>query len=163
MTRAQLPAQPRLALLLRLLHEQYTQDVDAALRQAGFGDIRPGQAKVFPFVPPEGIPVGELADRAGVRKQTMAEAVDQLERVGYVERRPNPRDARSQLISLTRRGQLVRPVAAAAGDHVEKSWAELTSPAQIEELRQNLRHLLDQIAERDAGGSGSGSGSGSGR
>jgi DNA-binding MarR family transcriptional regulator len=151
MTRVQLPARPRLALLLRLLHEQYTQDIDAALRQAGFGDIRPGQAKVFPFVPPEGIPVGELARRAGVRKQTMAEAVDQLERAGYVERRPNPRDARSQLISLTQRGESVRPVAVAAGDRVEESWAELTSPAQIEALRRSLRQLLDRIAESDAG------------
>ena len=59
---------------------------------------------MFPFVPPEGITVSELAELARVRKQTMAQAVDQLERMGYVERRPNPRDRRSRLVFLTERG-----------------------------------------------------------
>ena len=67
----------------------------------GFGDIRPGAANVFPFVPPEGITVSRLAELARVRKQSMAQAVDQLERTGYVERRPNPRDHRSRLVFLT--------------------------------------------------------------
>jgi DNA-binding MarR family transcriptional regulator len=149
---AQLPARPRLTLLWRLLHEHYSQDVDAALRAAGFGDIRQGHAKVFPFVPSEGIPVGELAALAGVRKQTMAEAVAQLVRAGYLERRPNPRDARSRLIFLTERGGLVRPFAAAAGDRVEERWAQLTSPEEVENLRRHLRHLLERIREGDASG-----------
>ena len=42
---------------------------------------------------------------AHVRKQTMAQAVEQLERTGYVERRPNPQDKRSQLIYLTALGR----------------------------------------------------------
>jgi DNA-binding MarR family transcriptional regulator len=39
-------------------------------------------------VPPEGISVSGLAELARVRKQTMAQAVEQLERMRYVERRP---------------------------------------------------------------------------
>ena len=80
---------------LRLVYQQYAHDIEAALLEAGFDDIRPAAANVFPFVPPEGITVSELADLARVRKQTMAQAVDQLERTGYVERRPNPNDRRS--------------------------------------------------------------------
>ena len=66
------PARPLIGLLLRLLYQHYAQDIDAALREAGFGDIRPPHANVFPFVPPEGITVSELAELARVRKQTMA-------------------------------------------------------------------------------------------
>jgi DNA-binding MarR family transcriptional regulator len=146
-----LPARPRLSFLLRQLQQHYADDIDAALRDAGFGDVNPGQAKVFPFVPPEGIQVGELADLAGVRKQTMAEAVDQLVRAGYLERRPNPRDARSRLIFLTQRGESARPVAIAAGQRVEERWAELTSPEQIETVRQHLRHLLEKLGQRPPG------------
>jgi DNA-binding MarR family transcriptional regulator len=142
-----LPPRPRMTLLMRLIQQNYTHLVDAALRDAGFGDIRPGNAKVFPFVPPEGISVGEIAVLAGVRKQTMAEAVDQLVRAGYLERRPNPRDARSRLIFLTERGKAARPVAVTAGDRVEQHWAELTSPAEIESLRSRLRHLVQQIKQ----------------
>ncbi|MCP9955536.1 MarR family winged helix-turn-helix transcriptional regulator [Actinomadura madurae] len=139
----------RLALLLRLLHREYTAGIEAALGEGGFGDIRPGDAKVFPFVPPEGIQIRDLAARAGVRKQTMAQSVDQLERGGYLERRPNPRDGRSRLIVLTERGRAVRPLTAGAGDRIEERWAELTSPEEFETLRALLHRLLDRIAEAD--------------
>jgi DNA-binding MarR family transcriptional regulator len=139
----------RLALLLRLLHREYAVGIEASLAEAGFGDIRSGDAKVFPFVPPEGIQVRELAIRAGVRKQTMAQTVDQLERAGYLERRPNPRDGRSRLVVLTERGRSVQPVAAGAGDLIEKRWAELTSPEEFETLRALLHHLLNRIGQAD--------------
>src|SRR4051794_13815284 len=91
-----LPARPLLGLLLRLVYQHYSRAIEAALAEAGFDDIRRGAANVFPFVPPEGITVSRLAELAGVRKQTMAQAVDQLESTGYVERRPNPSDRRSR-------------------------------------------------------------------
>src|SRR6185312_7782290 len=107
---ANFPTRPLIGLLLRLLSQHYSEDIHAALVKAGFGDIRPTHANVFPFVPPEGITVTELAQLAHVRKQTMAEAVQQLERMGYVERRPNPGDRRSRLVFLTERGAAVKPV-----------------------------------------------------
>ncbi|TDE59667.1 MarR family transcriptional regulator [Nonomuraea mesophila] len=139
----------RLSLLLRLLHREYAAGIEAALAEAGFGDIRSGDAKVFPFVPPEGIQVRDLALRAGVRKQTMAQSVDQLERAGYLERHPNPHDARSRLVVLTERGKAVQPLAAGAGDLIEQRWAELTSPEDFETLRALLHRLLDRIREAD--------------
>lgn len=146
---------PPLGLLLRLLHQDWAGDVDAALRAAGFRDIRPPHANVFPFVPEEGIQVSELARLARVRKQSMAAAVRQLERAGYVERRPDPRDGRASLVFLTERGKAVRPVAAGAGRRVEERWASLSSTREIESLRRSLQRLLAALAE-DSGGSGAG-------
>ncbi|HET6744135.1 MAG TPA: MarR family transcriptional regulator [Kribbella sp.] len=142
----------RLSLLLRLLHREYTIGIDEALAEAGFGDIRSGDAKVFPFVPPEGIAVRELALRAGVRKQTMAQSVDQLEQAGYLERRPNPRDGRSRLVVLTERGKAAQPLAAGAGDVIEDRWAQLTSPEEFETLRDLLHRLLSRISAADRTG-----------
>jgi DNA-binding MarR family transcriptional regulator len=142
---ANFPTRPLIGLLLRLLYQHHSQDIHASLREAGFGDIRPAHANVFPFVPPEGITVSELAELAGVRKQTMAQAVDQLERMGYVERRPNPRDRRSRLVFLTARGASVRPVTHATAARVEARWAELTSPEELEALRASLLRLLTEL------------------
>jgi DNA-binding MarR family transcriptional regulator len=142
-----LPTQPLLGLLLRLVHQHWAQDIDAALRAAGFDGIRPAHANVFPFVPAEGIQVSELAQLARVRKQTMAQAVEQLERLGYVERRPDPRDRRARLVFLTERGAAVRPVTHAAGARVEARWAELTSEREIESLRRSLQRLLERLGE----------------
>jgi DNA-binding MarR family transcriptional regulator len=136
------PTRPLLGLLLRLLYQHHAQNIEAALREAGFGDIRPSHGNVFPFVPPEGITVSALAELARVRKQTMAQAVEELERMGYVVRRSNPRDRRSRLVFLTERGESVKPVTHATAARVEERWAELTSPEELEELRAGLLRLL---------------------
>ena len=145
---ADFPSHPLIGLLLRLVYQHYAQDIDAALRQAGFDDIRPGAANVFPFVPAEGITVSRLAELARVRKQSMAQAVDQLERTGYVERRPNPRDHRSRLVFLTERGAGVPPVTHAAAQRVEERWAQLISPAEFETLRVSLLRLLAVLKDQ---------------
>ena len=142
---ADFPARPLIGLLLRLVYQHYAQDIDAALRGAGFDNLRPAHANVFPFVPPEGITVSELAELARVRKQTMAQAVEQLEHMGYVERRPNPRDRRSRLVFLSERGESVRPVTHATAARVEERWAELTSPEELEALRASLLRLLTAL------------------
>jgi DNA-binding MarR family transcriptional regulator len=139
------PEHPLIGLLLRLIYQHYSADIDAALREAGFADIRPGAANVFPFVPPEGITVTRLAELARVRKQSMAQAVDQLEASGYVERRPNPDDQRSRLVFLTDRGASVPPVTHAAAQHVEERWAELIGQTEFDALRGSLLRLLTKL------------------
>jgi DNA-binding MarR family transcriptional regulator len=99
-------------------------------------------------VPAEGITVSGIADAAGVRKQTMAQAVDQLERTGYVERRPNPTDRRSRLVFLTERGASVPPVTHAAAARVEEHWSELASPQELDRLRASLLRLLTELRAR---------------
>src|SRR5258707_2486453 len=145
---ADFPGRPLIGLLLRLVYQHYAQDIDTAMREAVCGDIRPGAANVFPFVPPDGITVSRLAELARVRKQSMAQAVDQLERTGYVERRPNPRDPRSRLVFLTPRGASVPPVTHAAAARVEERWAQLTSPAEFEALRAALARLLTELRDQ---------------
>jgi DNA-binding MarR family transcriptional regulator len=142
---ADFPTRPIIGLLLRLVYQHYSQDIHAALREAGFGDIGPAHANVFPFVPPEGITVSQLAELAQVRKQSMAQAVDQLERMGYVERRPKPEDRRSRLVFLTQRGAAIKPVTHATAARVEEHWAQLTSPQELEDLRASLLHLLAEL------------------
>jgi DNA-binding MarR family transcriptional regulator len=142
-----LSASPPIGLPLRLVYQHYSQEIESALRDHGFGDVNPAAANVFPFVPPDGITVSGLAELAGVRKQTMAQAVDQLERAGYVERRPSPRDHRARLVFLTERGAAVTPVTHAAARRVEEHWAELTSPQQVEDLRAALLLLLGKLRE----------------
>src|SRR4051794_12095543 len=137
-----------LGLLLRLLNQHWGEDVHAALQAAGLDGIRAPHANVFPFVPDEGIQVSELARLASMRKQSMAEAVEQLERAGYVERRPDPNDRRARRVLLTDRGRRVRSVAIAAGRRVEQEWTELTSAEEIAAFRATLQRLLAQLGAR---------------
>jgi DNA-binding MarR family transcriptional regulator len=145
MPAGKLVSQPMIGMLVRLIYQHYSQAMEAALREAGFDDIGPSAGNVFPFVGSEGITVSELAELAHVRKQTMAQAVEQLELGGYVERKPNPKDRRSQLVFLTERGQSIPPVTHAAAARIEEQWAALTSPNEIEGLRKSLLDLLEAL------------------
>src|SRR6266536_6441755 len=132
------PKHAQLGLLLRLLHQHWTFAVDSALEAAGFGNLGPPHANVFTFVPPEGIQVSELTRLARVRKQSMAQVVEELERLGYVERRPDPWDRRARLVFLTERGQQVRPIAMAAGDRVRAEWAKMLGARRLDALEREL-------------------------
>jgi DNA-binding MarR family transcriptional regulator len=130
-----------------VIYHHHSQAIESALRAAGFNDIAPSAGNVFPFVGREGITISALAQLAGVRKQTMAQAVEQLERGGYLERRDNPDDRRSRLVFLTERGRTVTPVTHAAAAAVEQQWADLIGTDELERLRQELRSLLQKIRE----------------
>ena len=136
---------PSIALLLRVIYQHHSRAIESALRAAGFNDIAPSAGRVFPFIRRDGITISSLAELAGVRKQTMAQAVEQLERGGYIERRDNPDDRRSRLVFLNERGRTVTPVTHAAAAAVEQQWAGLIGTDELEHLRQELRSLLEKI------------------
>ncbi|WP_214108531.1 MarR family winged helix-turn-helix transcriptional regulator [Acrocarpospora catenulata] len=116
--------------------------MDAALQAHGVEGLTPAHAQVIPFVPPEGIQVGELARLAKVRKQSMAQSVELLVASGYVTRRPDPNDGRASLIFLTDKGRALGPASRSAGDQVEENWAAVVGRDDIEHLRRTLMRLL---------------------
>jgi DNA-binding MarR family transcriptional regulator len=138
---------PGMGVLLRLLYQLYSLEIQSALREAGFEDVNPGAANVFTFLRSAGATVSELANQSHVRKQTMAQTVEQLERSGYVERRPNPSDRRSQLVFLTSRGKRIPPVTHKAAAALERRWARLSGADEFEALRVSLLHLLRGLTD----------------
>ena len=136
---------PTMGLLLRLLYQLYSLEIQAALRDAGFDDIGPAAANVFTFLTSDGATVSELASLSHVRKQTMAQTVEALERSGYVERRPNPSDRRSQLVLLTARGKRIPRITHKAAAAVERRWARLGGEGELESLRLSLVDLLARL------------------
>lgn len=92
--------------------------------------------------------LGELATQLFVSAPVASRAVDCLETDGLVERRPDPEDARAQLISITERG-LTKLTSSEA--HAVRRFAEaLTdwSPDDAEQtitLLQRLNRHLEEI------------------
>src|SRR5262249_59434059 len=52
----------------------------------------------------DGVRATELARLSGRHKQVVGRLVDELEELGYVERRPDPEDRRAKLVVPTERG-----------------------------------------------------------
>jgi len=74
------------------------------LALAGYDDLHPRHAGVLAFLDEDGVRATELARLSGRHKQIIGRIVDELEQLGYVERRPDPADRRAKLIFPTERG-----------------------------------------------------------
>ena len=134
--------QPLIGLLLRLANQRWSTEMDAELDKLGVRDLTAAHARVIPFVPPEGVSVQALARKANVRKQTMAQSVEQLVAAGLVERRPDPNDRRASLVVLTEAGLAIRPMSRKAGGTVERAWADQLGQDRLEALRAALIELV---------------------
>ena len=135
----------------RLLGESF-RALDGQLHEgmvaAGFGDVRPAHYAVFRFLKPGGARVAELAEEARMTKQSMGELVAHLERRGYVERLPDPRDGRARIVVWTEAGQRWTEAAAERLGEIEDALAErLGGQERLEELASSLEGLMALVAE----------------
>ena len=127
--------------LLTIPMQEITRRVSAALLQQGFTDYRPTYQVVFQWCKPEGSRLTELAERAGITKQSMGEIIDALELRGYVERISDPTDGRATLIRRTERGWQVNRVAREVVEQLQRQWARALGEEAFTELLQHLRRL----------------------
>jgi DNA-binding MarR family transcriptional regulator len=130
----------------RLLGESF-RALDGQLHEgmvaAGFGDVRPAHYAVFRFLKPEGSRVAELAEEARMTKQSMGELVAYLERRGYVERLPDPRDGRARMVVWTEAGLRWSEAAAERLGEIEDALAErMGGQERLEELAGSLEELM---------------------
>jgi len=121
-------------LTVELLHRR--------LAEQGFAGIRYRHGSVFRFIDPEGSRLTELAERSKLSKQAVGELVDELERLGYVERAPDPRDRRAKIIRLTERGAQGQAAAAAIVTGIEQEWAAHLGAERIVELRRTVQDII---------------------
>lgn len=130
-----------LGLLCFFPHRAMETRVMDALAAAGFDDVTLAQARVFQRVGPDGTRLTDLAEQARVSKQTTTFLVDQLERAGYVERVPDPRDARARLVRIAARGREAIAMARQIEAEVEAEWAAHLGKRDTETLRRILTDL----------------------
>ncbi len=114
-----------------------------AVVKAGFDDITLAQSRVFQRIGPDGTRVTDLAEQARVSKQTATFLVDQLERAGYVERVPDPGDARARLVRIAPRGRAAVEVARKAEAEVEAEWTRHLGKRDADHLRRILTKLRE--------------------
>jgi DNA-binding MarR family transcriptional regulator len=129
-------------LLVRLL-TQFRRELLAPARDRGYADIRAAHLQIFGNLGVDGIRLTALAARSQLSLAATSELIDDLQQLGYLERRPDPSDGRAKLICPTPRG---RQALNAAGDRVaeiEHHWAELAGRADFDAACRTLQHLLD--------------------
>ena len=132
-----------IGLLCFLASRSVETRVMEALAEAGFDDITLAQSRVFQRVGPRGTRMGQLAEQARVTKQTAAFLVNQLEEAGYVERVPDPTDARARLVRVAERGRAVQTLARLTEKEVEAVWTRHLGARDTQRLREILTRLRE--------------------
>ena len=113
----------------------------ARLHQRGYDDLDAAHLQVFQYPGPQDARPTELAARLRMTKQALNYLLGELERLGYLERRPDPDDLRAKRVVLTRRGRAVVRVIREAVGEVEGAWAERLGAERFAELRTLLLEL----------------------
>ena len=140
-------AEPRLdfGILLTLACAEFVRELRSTLAGQGFDDQGRSDGYVLRSVGATPMTVSDLAERLEISKQGAGQIVDDMERRGYVERRPDPGDGRARLLYLSDRGQ----AALAAARRFHHQYERRLVREHGTEAVANLRALLGAMAGPD--------------
>lgn len=142
-------AGPHPGLLMFIGARYVEQRVADAVLAAGYDDLTPAMGRAAARLSDDGMRVTDLAEQARITKQSASVLVDQLERRGYVERVPDPSDARARLVVLAPRGRAVQQVARREERAIEREWARHLGAERMAALQDALvalREIADPYA-----------------
>jgi DNA-binding MarR family transcriptional regulator len=147
---------PLIGALLRIPWEAVQRHMLDRLHEHGFDDLDAAHLNVFQYPGPQGARPSELAARLRISKQALNYLLGELERLDYLERRPDPDDLRSKRVALTRRGTSAIHVIREAVAELEDAWAEQLGRKRFDELRRLLLALNESAhgTAETPGGSG---------
>ncbi|MFD7296882.1 MarR family winged helix-turn-helix transcriptional regulator [Streptomyces sp. NPDC059897] len=131
-----------LGMAFQLVLTEFVSRVDAA----GYSDLRPVHGLVFQMLKDSGATSSELAEGLGVTKQAAGQIIDDLEKRGYVERRPHPAGGRRKLVVLTDKATEHLAVAGRILHDLEGQLAERLRAAGRELPRAELAAIVRTLA-----------------
>ncbi|MEV5177797.1 MarR family transcriptional regulator [Streptomyces flaveolus] len=119
----------------------------SVLADQGFDDLHPRHGAVLAHLQADGVRATEISRLSGQHKQVVGTMVDELERLGYVERRPDPADRRAKLVCPTERGLRQMQAADKIMCEIEERHAKRLGREAYEHFRAMLidvtRHQRD--------------------
>ncbi|GAB2588328.1 MarR family winged helix-turn-helix transcriptional regulator [Streptomyces capparidis] len=134
----------RLLLGFRVLID----DLHAELARQGHPEVRPTYGFALQAIGSEGTTAADLGRRLGVTKQAAGKTIEALERLGYVERGTDPRDARRRIVRPTERGVDCLARSARIFDDLRARWARTLGEDRLRALEEDLRRVTPREAFR---------------
>lgn len=125
-------------------------EVEQDIAGRGLRGLRFSHGYVFQHLIDDEPTIGRLADALDMTQQGASKAVAELERLGYVERVPDPADARVRRVRLNARGRAAVDAARGARRAQDERLAELCGTDRLEIVRTVLAELLESLNGSEA-------------
>ena len=131
----------QLIALLSTVRDAVAEELFTRLTELGFAELRAAHGCVFSNIDDGGSRLTDLAERSGFTKQSVGEAVADLERLGFVERVRDPADGRAKIIQLTAHGREALTASLEIFADIERRFSEEIGPERYAQFRQTLLDL----------------------
>ncbi|HEY7591589.1 MAG TPA: MarR family transcriptional regulator [Actinophytocola sp.] len=128
-----------LPLLLLAGFRTLIEALHAELARQGHAQARPVHGFTLQAIGTAGATASEVGRRLGVSKQAAGKTIDRLEKLGYVTRASDDRDARRKLVRLTDRGLDLLARSAAIFDDLRAQWVRTLGADRVREIESALR------------------------
>lgn len=143
---------PPLIFLIDRAYRALQADMLRTARERVFPQAKYAHNAVFSTLFEEGARTVDMAERAGMTRQSMGEVVRDLVGLGVLEMRPDPDDRRAKLVTYTDYGLEVTRAGFQHLTDLEKRFAEELGEEELaaaRELLEGLVDLLDRISSGD--------------
>ena len=120
------------------------------LEDAGHGQLTRLHGAVIAHLDQEGTRATELARRSGRHKQIIGRIVDELEELGYVERRPERTDRRAKLVVPTERGREVMRLSDDIILDIERRQAAALGSGTYDDFKRTLLAVVESFTPSHA-------------
>ncbi len=136
-----------LGLLLVKMTREFHRMQEERARDFYVADLRASHGAVLYYLAERPRRLSELSELNRMRPQSMVKIVNELEELGYVERVPDPADARAKLIRFTKKGEKVLASSRDATNEIFRIYSDIVGEKDLKQMLATMRKLLTGIDE----------------
>ncbi|NQD42432.1 winged helix DNA-binding protein [Glutamicibacter halophytocola] len=144
------PQEISVGTLLFIAQRAFEEEIAAELHEQGF-QFTMAQGRLAARIAQQGSRLTDLADAAGITKQSAAYLLKELKSSGLVQSQPDPQDARAQRVLLTDRGHAAQQAARGIERGIEHRWSQLIGAADFAQLKRILESLRPHLDRHQPG------------
>jgi DNA-binding MarR family transcriptional regulator len=133
--------------MLRVVWQWVRDEMYAGVVAAGYDDLNGAHVGLWRYPGLDGFRPSELADRAGITKQSVNDLLGHLEGHGYLERVPDAADGRARVIRLTPKGRKLGKTIHAEARLAQQRIADILGRRRFSELHDSLELLTRQLTD----------------
>ena len=135
---------------LRVVWQWVRDQMYAGVVAAGYDDLNAAHVGLWRYPGLDGLRPSQLAELAGITKQSVNDLLGHLERHGYLLRVLDSADGRVRVIRLTSKGRRLEETIYAEAGAAQRRIADILGARRFAQLHSSLERLTDQLADSQA-------------
>ena len=144
-----LPYQENISLALGAslprLSDYITQQLQALTMAKGHPLLKRSFGQVLTAIGPRGGRIQQMASSQDVSKQAISAIATELEEYGYIQRQPDPEDARQVLLTFTPAGEQLISDSVASVDQLAEEFAAIIGKRPLRRLQTALANIYQAL------------------